>query len=186
MINFWQRPSLLAKYDLLNQKQKREVINKLIDRELYLEIAKRDGIERDSLFMSEMDKLKENLMLDIWMKKSVDKIEVSKKEALDYYLKNPKKFHRPAVVKARHILVSTKGEAEDIIERLERSSNLESSFIELAKRHSTGPSAKNGGDLGWFSRDQMLPEFSNAVFSLKRGAIAHPLLRRCLVGMLYI
>ncbi len=40
-------------------------------------------------------------MLDIWMKKSVDKIEVSKKEALDYYLKNPRKFHRPAVVKAR-------------------------------------------------------------------------------------
>ena len=163
-----------AKYDFLTKNQKQEVLNKLIDRELYLEIAKREGIEKDPLFAKELEKLKENLMLDIWMKKSVENIYVSEREAKDYYLSHSEKFYRPALAHARHILVSTKEEAEDIIDELERGrGNLEKRFIELAKSRSTGPSAKNGGDLGWFSKDQMLPEFSNATFALRRGTITH-------------
>ncbi len=161
-----------AKYSSLNERQKEEVLNKLIDRELYLEIAKRDGVDREPIFAKELDKLKENLMLDIWMKKSVENIDVSIDEAREYYRSHSKKFYRPALAHARHILVSTSREAEDIISKLEkRKGNLESRFIELAKRYSTGPSAKNGGDLGWFSKDQMLPEFSKATFALREGEI---------------
>jgi parvulin-like peptidyl-prolyl isomerase len=162
-----------AKYKSLNPRQKREVLNKLIDRELYLEMAKKEGIEKDPLFAKELEKLKENLMLDIWMKRSVEKIHVSEREAKDYYFSHLEKFYRPALAHARHILVSTREEAEEIIDKLRRSSNLEKKFIELAKSLSTGPSAKNGGDLGWFSKDQMLPEFSNATFALRRGEITH-------------
>ncbi len=106
LINFWQRPFPFAKYDLLNQKQKREVINKLIDRELYLEIAKRDGIERDSLFMSEMDKLKENLMLGYMDEKRVEiRIGGSQKGGPPEptILKKPqRRFPKPAVGKGQN------------------------------------------------------------------------------------
>ena len=68
--------------------------------------------------------------------------------------------------KARHILVGTQAEALEIINELNNGAD----FIELAKSKSTGPSGPNGGDLGWFSPNQMVPEFSAAVQKLSDGS----------------
>jgi len=68
--------------------------------------------------------------------------------------------------KARHILVETQSAAADLIAQL----NDGADFAELAKEHSTGPTGPNGGDLGWFSPDQMVREFSDAVGALDDGA----------------
>lgn len=72
----------------------------------------------------------------------------------------------PMQFKARHILVATQGEAVDVIGRLDDGAE----FAELAKSASTGPSGPNGGDLGWFSPDQMVKPFSDAVAVLEDGA----------------
>jgi len=68
--------------------------------------------------------------------------------------------------KARHILVETQGEAIELITLLEG----EADFSELAKERSTGPSGPSGGDLGWFTPDRMVAEFSTAVQALDDGA----------------
>ena len=68
--------------------------------------------------------------------------------------------------KARHILVETQGAATDLIAEL----NGGADFQELAKTHSTGPSGPGGGDLGWFSPNQMVKPFSDAVVALEDGA----------------
>ena len=68
--------------------------------------------------------------------------------------------------KARHILVESQAAASDLIAQLEDGAD----FQELAKEHSTGPSGPQGGDLGWFSPDQMVAPFSNAVAALEDGA----------------
>lgn len=68
--------------------------------------------------------------------------------------------------KARHILVETQGEALELITLLEG----EADFAELAKERSTGPSGPSGGDLGWFTPDRMVAEFSQAVQALDDGA----------------
>ena len=68
-------------------------------------------------------------------------------------------------VDARHILVKTEEEAMAIIGELDAGKD----FAELAKAKSTGPSGKNGGTLGYFSKGQMVPEFEKAAFSLKNG-----------------
>ena len=68
--------------------------------------------------------------------------------------------------KARHILVETQAAAADLITQLEDGAD----FQELAREHSTGPSGPQGGDLGWFSPDQMVAPFSNAVSELEDGA----------------
>ncbi|NCF25543.1 MAG: peptidylprolyl isomerase [Gammaproteobacteria bacterium] len=70
--------------------------------------------------------------------------------------------------KARHILVSTQGEAQDLIDELKEGAD----FQALAKEHSTGPSGPNGGDLGWFSPDQMVKPFSDAVVALDNGGFS--------------
>ena len=68
--------------------------------------------------------------------------------------------------KARHILVESQGEANDVISQLADGAD----FVELAKEKSTGPSGPSGGDLGWFPPDRMVPAFSQAVQALEDGA----------------
>lgn len=71
----------------------------------------------------------------------------------------------PLEFKASHILVETQAEANDLVGRLDAGAD----FAELAKEKSTGPSGPNGGDLGWFSPNQMVAPFSRAVAGLKNG-----------------
>ncbi len=72
---------------------------------------------------------------------------------------------------ASHILLDTKDEAEDISERIGEGEN----FAKLAAEFSTGPSASNGGSLGWFSTGQMVPEFEAAVLALEIGMVSRPI-----------
>lgn len=74
------------------------------------------------------------------------------------------------MVKASHILVSTLDDARNILSELKKGGD----FAEFAKKHSLCPSSKNGGDLGFFSKGQMVGEFENAAFSLKPGEISGP------------
>ena len=91
-------------------------------------------------------------------------VVVSEEEILAEY--NAQIEVAPALqFKARHILVATQGEAIDLITQLDGGAN----FEELAKEKSTGPSGPDGGDLGWFSPDQMVPEFSTAVAAMEDG-----------------
>ena len=68
-------------------------------------------------------------------------------------------------VRARHILLETEEEARDVITHLDQGAV----FADLARDRSTGPSGAQGGDLGWFTRGNMVPEFSDAAFSLSPG-----------------
>lgn len=70
-------------------------------------------------------------------------------------------------VNARHILVETEAEAKQLIEAVDGGAD----FAALAAEHSTGPSGKDGGSLGWFAAEQMVPEFSEAAFALKIGEV---------------
>ncbi len=72
----------------------------------------------------------------------------------------------PKEFKARHILVDTQAEALALIEQLQGGAD----FVELAKEHSTGPSASSGGDLGWFTAQAMVKPFSDAVGTMEDGA----------------
>ena len=78
----------------------------------------------------------------------------------------------PKKVKARHILVDTKQEAQMIIDTLQNSNDVKIDFIKLAKKYSTGPSSSRGGDLGWFGPDQMVQSFNTAAFVLGIGEIS--------------
>src|ERR1700761_6480102 len=73
-------------------------------------------------------------------------------------------------VHARHILVETEGEAKKVVEELKKGAD----FAELAKKESKDPGASDGGDLGFFTKDQMVPEFSAAAFALEPGKISDP------------
>jgi peptidyl-prolyl cis-trans isomerase C len=71
---------------------------------------------------------------------------------------------------ASHILVNTEEQALAIQQELGEGAD----FATLAKERSTGPSGPSGGDLGWFSKGRMVPEFEEAVLGLKKGEVSSP------------
>jgi peptidyl-prolyl cis-trans isomerase C len=107
-------------------------------------------------------------------------IVVSDDEVHGYYESNPEQFKAPEQVRARHILVkvdpsadekakdAAKKKAEGILKEAKGGAD----FAEMAKKHSEGPSGPNGGDLGFFSRGQMVEPFNDAAFALKPGEIS--------------
>ncbi len=93
-----------------------------------------------------------------------DKVKAAYEEK---YLNQP----RETEYKASHILVKTEDEAKELIKALEGGAD----FAELAKEKSTGPSGARGGDLGWFTTEKMVPEFGNAVKTMKAGGVSDPI-----------
>lgn len=160
-----------ATFSSLTNIQKKSVVNQMVERKLFLEDARRIDIERDFEYQEELKKLQENLILDYWMKVKVEEIIISEDEAKRYYSNNSERFSKPATVKVRHILLSTEDEAITLIAELGLSSILKEKFIALAHSESIGPSAVNGGELDPFVYEQMVPEFSEAAFSLRVGTI---------------
>jgi peptidyl-prolyl cis-trans isomerase C len=73
-------------------------------------------------------------------------------------------------IRAGHILVSKLDEADHVMRELKSGKD----FSELARKFSSCPSGKNGGDLGFFSQGQMVKEFEDAVFALKPGQVTGP------------
>ncbi|MBA7673463.1 Peptidyl-prolyl cis-trans isomerase C [subsurface metagenome] len=73
-------------------------------------------------------------------------------------------------IRASHILVDKQSQALKVLEELKSGRD----FKELARKHSTCPSGKRGGDLGFFGRSQMVKEFEKAAFALNVGAVSEP------------
>jgi parvulin-like peptidyl-prolyl isomerase len=162
-----------ADFDKLTKEQQKKLVDKLIERELLVDVAKKAGVEKDEAYKKALENYKKDLAIKVWMDKIYKRTLISDSEANKYYQDNKDKFKVPAQVHARHILVKSEDEANKIIDELKnlKGEELKNKFIELAKSKSTGPSGKNGGDLGYFGKGQMVPAFQDAAFALNKGEI---------------
>ncbi len=108
------------------------------------------------------------------------KVSVTDDEIKDYYDEHYKEYNEEKRVKASHILFkvpynASPEEVEKVKAKALKVLNLAKSgedFAELARKYSEGPSAKNGGELGYFTKKDMVPEFANAAFKMKPGEIS--------------
>lgn len=158
-------------YAKLKDADKRNVLNQLIDRKILGITASKTDIVNSKIYKETLEKVKQDLALQLWMSNMAKSVAVSEVNAKSYYDANKEKFKKQLELKASHILVKTEKEAKDIIISLQRAKNLKAEFIKIAKNKSTDGAAANGGDLGWFTLDKMIPEFSMAASSLKIGTI---------------
>ncbi len=157
----------------LKPQEQRMVTDRLVEKELFTELAAKEGFEKKPEFQRNMEKLKNELLVNMWMKAQMDSIVVSDGDAKAFYDKNSAKFMQQDSMHARHILVKDEKEAQDIIDSLKslKGDALKTKFIEVAQTKSTGPSGPKGGDLGTFAKGQMVPEFSDAAWALEVGQI---------------
>lgn len=148
-------------FEQLPDNAKKQVLEQIINKKLIAKKALRDGIESDPTYKDAINKMKQDLAFQVWQKNEIEKIKITDEQKKDFYQKNKDKFVIPVTMEARHILVKTESEAKDIIKQLDKASSKEDKFATLAKQKSIDPSAKqNGGNLGKFASDQMVPEFS--------------------------
>jgi parvulin-like peptidyl-prolyl isomerase len=148
-------------------------LDELIKRELLNKEALKKGLDKDSEYLKKLEDFKKITLVGLLLQKEIEsKVKVSDQDVKDYYEKNKEKFAPVNQIRASHILVKTEEEAKKISERLKKGED----FTQLAKKYSIDTvSAKNGGDLGFFSRGQMAPEFEAAASRLKPGEISDPI-----------
>lgn len=112
--------------------------------------------------------------------KLADALEVSDEKASEYYEQNQESFDRPEEVKASHILIASNSEDSEEVKGDKKKKLVDireqvvggADFGELAAKHSTCPSKDKGGDLGFFTRERMVPPFSEAAFNLEVGGLS--------------
>lgn len=97
-----------------------------------------------------------------------EEIEIGEDEIQYYYDTHIDEYEHPESIRARHILFEDEEKAKKILKKLKRGAD----FVKMAKEHSTCPTKDKGGDLGYFERGKMVPEFDEAAFALTAGEIS--------------
>lgn len=152
-------------------KVRRQVLDKLIEVEMVAQEAQKEGLDKDPDFVMSLDMMrKQQLYVALVRKKVLDAVKVTPEEVKAYYDANKDQFVSGEEVHASHILVDTEAEAKAIKAQLDKGAD----FAKLAKDKSKCPSASRGGDLGYFGKGKMVPEFEKAAFALKVGQISGP------------
>ncbi|MCK5506709.1 MAG: peptidylprolyl isomerase, partial [Thermodesulfovibrionia bacterium] len=138
--------------------------------------ARKEGLDNSPDYIAKVEDYKKFALVGMLFERIVaSQAEVSEKDARDYYGKNKADFTRPQRIKASHVLVKTRSEAEEILKEIKSGK----SFGELARKRSIDTnSAENGGNLGFFSMGEMSQEFEEVAFSLKKGEISNPVKSR--------
>ncbi|HSR54699.1 MAG TPA: peptidylprolyl isomerase, partial [Alphaproteobacteria bacterium] len=145
----------------------RAMVEKLIDGNLAANQARAAGMHKEQEFKTARDRAELQLLEQLYIKRLVER-RVTDRAVRRRYERDAKSMTRGKQVRARHILVKTRSEAVNAIAMLRRGKD----FAELASEISIGPSKSQGGDLGFFKREQMVPAFSNAAFSLRKGEVS--------------
>lgn len=151
---------------------RKQLIDQAINKKLLAKNALKTGVENDAQYKEAMAKIKEDLAFQVWQKNELDKLNFTENDKKAFYEKNKDKFNIPETYEASHILVDSEADAKSIISELSKASNKESKFKELANSKSKDPSKGNGGFLGKFAAEQMVPEFGNAVKTMGVGTIS--------------
>ncbi|UNK38464.1 peptidylprolyl isomerase [Shinella sp. H4-D48] len=150
----------------LPEEQKRvAALSSIIDVKLLAADADKEGLRDSADFKQRLAFLTDRELHNAYFKKHVVDA-VTPEEVKARYDKEIAAIKPEDEIHARHILVKTEDEAKAIIKDLDAGKD----FVEIAKEKSTDPNKSEGGDLGYFSKGRMVPEFEEAAFALEKGA----------------
>lgn len=146
--------------------QRREFLESYVIEKLLLREAEKKGVQHLDEVQSLMEKAREKILVAKLIEMEIEsKVKVTPEDAKNYYDANKEEFMTPYRVKASHILLRSREEAEQVRTQAEAGGD----FAELAKKHSLDPTAAKGGDLGYFQKGQLIPEIEEAAFAMGKG-----------------
>lgn len=156
-----------TKKDGMSKEDKLQILKGLITRELILQQKESNSIRKEEGIVKQVKEFEDRLVVGAFLTKYVGKnLTVTDAEIKEYYQQNLTKFASPPKVKARHILVRNRKEAEQIKQKLLKGED----FGKLAKEYSIDlPMAREGGSMGTIEKGKTLPELEKALFILNVG-----------------
>ena len=195
----WNYPDLMEFPDLEQLQLKLQLVHRLIERELIFAEAERLDVQltpdeldaamadlRGNYTAAEYRRIlheagqseqswKQVLKQRLITEKVSDAVlggqaEVTDKEAEKFYLANRDQFRRPAELRARQMLFSNLDDAKAVLKEIKAGGD----FATLARKHSLSPDREDGGNLGYFSKGQLPPEFDRVLFNLGAGQLSDP------------
>ena len=157
-------------FDGMESKLKINVLRGVVSEQLIYKAAQESGIEKNKDVQEKFTALKKKIITQAYLEREADS-KVSEADIKKAYAAKKKEIESKEEAHARHILVKTEEEAKKIMAQAKAGKD----FAALAKEKSTDKgSGSNGGDLGFFTAERMVPEFSKAAFALKKGEISAP------------
>lgn len=140
-------------------------LEQVINTRLVQNKAEDQGLENDPEVQQQLSMAKQQIIRSVYVQRELDK-EISDADVKAKYDAEIGKIPATEEIKAAHILVDSEAKAKDIIAKLESGGD----FGKLASENSADPGNKDkGGDLGWFAKTDMVPEFADAAFKLGKG-----------------
>jgi peptidyl-prolyl cis-trans isomerase C len=149
----------------VSEEQKGELLDQYISMQLAAEEAEKAGIDKEQKVRDQLALARVQVLVDAGLQKYLEAHPVQESELRPEYDAQvaalPREYH------ARHILVDDQAAAEAITKELKGGAD----FAKVAAKRSKDSSAKNGGDLGWFTLDTMVPPFASAVQAMQPGQL---------------
>lgn len=157
-------------FDSFDNNVKLEILKNIARERLVLEKAHAKKIEDSKEVKEQLEIVKRQIVIQAYLKSMLNDL-VPEKDIRKEYDQVVEKFKGKEEVKARHILVENEKEANELYKKLQNGAD----FAALAKEKSTDKgSGANGGDLGYFTKDRMVPQFADAAFSAEKGKVTKP------------
>ena len=150
--------------------RRRVLLEFLIENQLFADAAESQRLGAGAGYDERMQYWRRRSLRDLYFDKSV-RDAVNDADAKKFYETQAGAVKSEEEVRARHILVESQEKARELFEKIAHGAD----FAGLAKQHSKDPGSKDqGGELGFFARGQMVPQFEEAAFRLKRGEVSEP------------
>lgn len=150
--------------------KRRVLVEYMIENQLFADAAEKDKLSAGPAFEQRLAYWRRRALRDTYFDKAV-KGDVSDGVAKAFYEDQVKAMKPEEEVQARHILVDTEEKAKELAEKIAKGED----FAKLAKENSKDPGSKDdGGMLGFFGRGQMVPQFEEAAYRLKKGEVSAP------------
>ncbi|MFH0764446.1 MAG: peptidyl-prolyl cis-trans isomerase [Candidatus Omnitrophota bacterium] len=160
-------------YRNIVEKDKKKYLDEVMIQMLCYEEAVREGIGRDKEIQEVINEARKKILIAKLIKDEVeDRMSVSEDEIRNFFETHRDEFKAPELWRASHILVNDEKEASGLADELARGA----SFEDLARKHSTDATASRGGDVGYFRRGQVVPDFEKACIKLNVGETS-PIIR---------
>jgi peptidyl-prolyl cis-trans isomerase C len=145
------------------------LLSYLIDVTILATAAEAQKMQDTPGFARKLGFVRNKVLMEVLLDQAT-KAAVSEEAMRKLYEESVSKLTPEEEVRARHILVDSEDKAKEVIAKLKAGGD----FAALAKEYSKDPGAAEGGDLGYFTKDQMVAEFADAAFKLKKGDISDP------------
>ncbi len=148
---------------------KNRMVDNLVVEELFVQEAEKTGISKDKDYQKALERARRQILAQHYLQKSIQP-KISDPNVKGFFEKNPARYSQDEV-HAQHVLLKEEAEAKEVYGKAKAGED----FEVLAKKYSKDPSAaQNGGDLGFFTRSRMVPQFADKAFAMKKGEISEP------------